>query len=283
MRAEDAPAAAAAGRIAIETLYPDEFPAAETDLRVRWSVARAAHLQETDPEGCWVAEVDGQVVGVALGLIREGVWGFSLFGLLPAFQGLGIGGPLYTRALAYGAHAERGGLIMSSSHPAAMGSYARSPGFRLVPTIRLAGVCRRDRAPSTSRCRPGDVEADAATLDRASRHARGASHRRDLPSYLAFPDRKLLVVEGEGFVIARDGSPALLAATNEAAAQELLWGAMLSGPEAGRVSLDAITGANQWAVRTGLEAGLALELEGPLYVRGRPGALAPYIPSGAYL
>lgn len=283
MRAADAPAAAAAGRLAIEGLYPDEFPAAESGARERWSVTRAAHLQETDPEGCWVAEVDGQVVGVALGLIREGVWGFSLFGLLPAFQGLGIGAPLYARALAYGARAQRGGLIMSSSHPAAMGSYARSPGFRLLPTIRLAGVCRRDRAPSRLRCRPGDVEADAATLDLASRHVRGASHRRDLPTYLASPGRQLLVVEGEGFVIARDGSPTLLAATNEAAAEELLWGALLSGPADGRVSVDAISAENQWAIRTGVEAGLALELEGPLYVRGRPGALTPYIPSGAYL
>ncbi len=283
MRPEDAPAAAAAGRIALEELYPGEFPGAESGARERWSVARAAHLQRTDPEGCWVAEVDGQVVGVALGLIREGVWGFSLFGLLPAFQGLGIGSPLYARALAHGARAQRGGLVMSSSHPAAMRSYARSPGFRLRPTVRLTGVCRRDRAPSALRCRQGDVEADAVTLDLASRHARGASHRRDLPTYLANPGVRLLIVEGEGFVVARDGSPALLAATNDAAAAELLWGAMLSGPDDGRVSVDAITAENQWAIRTGLEAGLALALEGPLYVRGHPGALAPYIPSGAYL
>ena len=91
------------------------------------------------------------------------------------------------------------------------------------------------------------------------------------------------MIEGEGFAVARDGSPALLAATNEAAAEDLRWGAFASGPRGGTVSFDFVTAENQWAIRVGLEAGLALSPDGPVYVRGEVGPLAPYLPSGAYL
>ncbi len=277
----DAPAAARVAHAALSELYPIAEEPEDVPLRERAQVARAAHLQQTDPGGCWVAEVDGDVVGVALGLVREGVWGFSLFGLLPAFQGLGIGGRLYAPALAYGAE-QPGGIILSSSHPAAMRRYARSAGFRLLPTVALSGAWNPAAAPAL-RCRPGDVDADAATLDLASRRARGASHRRDLPTALDKPGAALLVLEGEGFAVANSGSPVLLAATNEDAACDLLWGCLASGPRGGTVSYDFVTAENQWAIRVGLDAGLALAPDGPVFVRGELGTLAPYLPSGAYL
>jgi hypothetical protein len=33
----------------------------------------------------------------------------------------------------------------------------------------------------------------------------------------------------------------------------------------------------------GLEAGLSLNTDGPVFVRGEVGPMAPYLPSGAYL
>lgn len=280
--ARDAAAAATVARVALGALYPEELTPEERAVRVATGTARAAHVQQTDPGGCWVAEVDGQVVGAALGLLREGVWGLSLFAILPAFQGQGVGNRLYEPALAYGA-AEPAGLILSSTHPAAMRRYARSPGFALLPAVSLAGAWDPRRAPGTLRCRPGDLTRDAATIDAASRHVRGASHARDLPTLLDRPGAVLLVVEDDGFACARHGSVLLLAARSEATAEDLLWGAMTSGPRGGTVAIDFVTAQNQWAIRVGLEAGLAITPDGPVFARGEAGPLAPYLPSGAFL
>jgi len=282
--ARDAAAVAASARTSLEHFYPvQEAPSPEEDaIQVAGGTARVAHLQRTDPGGCWVAEHDGRIVGSALGLIREGLWGFSLFALLPAYQGRGIGTRLYAPALEYGA-GEPAGIILSSSHPAAMRRYARSAGYRLLPCVALSGAWDPRRVPAALRCRPGDLAADAATIEAASRHVRGASHMRDLPTLLQRPGTTLLVVDGEGFACVRGGDVWLLAARSEAAAEDLLWGAMTSGPRGGRCSYEFVTAENQWAIRVGLEAGLSLSTEGPMFVRGEIGPLAPYLPSGAYL
>jgi GNAT superfamily N-acetyltransferase len=282
LRPQEAAAAAAAGRTALEELYPEELSPDDEALRSAGATTRVAHLQRTDPGGCWVAEIDGEVVGVALGLIREGIWGFSLFGVLPAVQGRGIGSRIYAPALQYGAGAS-GGIILSSSHPAAMRRYARSPGYRLIPTVGLSGAWNRRGAPPALRCRAGDLSADAETIVAASRHARGASHLADLPTLLERPGSALLVIEGEGFACAHRGSPTLLAARTEAAAEDLLWGAITSGPRGGTVSVDFVSAENQWAIRAGLDAGLSITECGPMFLRGQLGTMAPYLPSGSYL
>lgn len=164
-----------------------------------------------------------------------------------------------------------------------MRRYARSPGFRLLPTVGFSGTWNPNRVPARLRCRPGDLAADAQTIDGASRHVRGASHMRDLPISLGRPGSALLVIEDEGFVCASNGSPWLLAARTEAAAEDLLWGAIASGPRGGTVAYDFVTAENQWAIRVGLEAGLSIAPDGPIFVRGRVGPMAPYLPSGAYL
>jgi GNAT superfamily N-acetyltransferase len=278
----DCAVAAAVARTAMETLYPETLTAEQDAIRTAGATARVAHTQRTDPGGCWVAEIDGQIVGAAVAIIREGVWGLSLLAILPGFQGLGIGSRLYEPALAYGA-AEPGGLILSSTHPAALRRYARSPGFRLVPMLGMSGICDRTRAPATLRSRPGDLDADAETIDAGSRHVRGASHLRDLPTHLDRPGSALLVVDGDGFACVSEGTVRLLAARTPEAAEDLLWSAMLGGPPGGPVTVDFVTADNQWAFRVGLEAGLAITDWGAIFVRGDIGPLAPYLPSGSYL
>jgi len=282
MRPQDAAAAAAAARTALEHLYPQEVVEEDEATRVAGGTARAAHLQRTDPGGCWVAELDGVVIGGAISLIREAIWGLSLLAVLPAFQGAGIGSRLYAPALAYGAD-QPGAIILSSSHPAAMRRYARSPGFRLLPAVELSGAWDRRRVPSALRCRPGDLARDADTIAAASRHVRGASHLRDLPTMLDLPGARLVVIDDEGFACARDGRVMLLAARTDAAAEDLLWGAITSGPRGGTVLCEFVTAENQWAIRTGLQAGLSISACGPVFVRGEVGPMAPYLPSGTYL
>src|SRR5690242_9362890 len=54
--------------------------------RIRFGRALA-----TDPGGSFVAEQDGRVVGCASALMREGLWGLSMFVVDPSAQGTGVG------------------------------------------------------------------------------------------------------------------------------------------------------------------------------------------------
>jgi GNAT superfamily N-acetyltransferase len=279
----DAPAAAAVGGSALSDQMPAEFQPstpAERDRLVRRQVARVAHLQATDPEGSWVAELDGEIVGVALGLVRDDVWGLSLLGIRPGLQGKGIGRRLLAAALGY-AEGRRGGIILCSTDPRAMRSYARA-GFAVKPALAAAGALNRARIPAGLRARPGDVEADRELLDAVSRHVRTASHHRDLGAFVDGGAR-LLVLDGRGFALSRDGSPVLVAAFDEEAASDLMWSCLAEGAPGAPVHVDYITQGNDWAVTVALDAGLSLSPEGPVFVRGDTGPFTPYLPSGAYL
>ena len=59
---------------------------------------RVHHLLGTDPGGCWVAEVDGAVVGTAVSFNRELMWVLASFAVRPDLQGAGIGAQLLAGA-----------------------------------------------------------------------------------------------------------------------------------------------------------------------------------------
>ena len=160
------------------------------------ALLRLRRLLDADPGGAWVAERDGAVAGVALALLREGLWGLSLLVVDPRAQGEGVGRELLARACAYGDGA-RGHVILSSSDPRAMRAYARL-GLELHPAIAATGVAagRRDaggrpprrpgrprRSPrrSTARCAApptaSDILAMLAGRPRAARGARSAATR----------------------------------------------------------------------------------------------------------
>ena len=133
MRDEDV---ADADRVCVEVLYGPATGEDESQRRVRQH-ARIRHILDTDAGGCWVAEHDGRVEGVGLSLLREGVWGFSLFGVAEKVQGRGVGRALFERCWRYGAQA-RGHLILSSTNPQAMTIYART-GLPIRPCVAFAG------------------------------------------------------------------------------------------------------------------------------------------------
>jgi GNAT superfamily N-acetyltransferase len=274
MRAEDVDPARVVADAALgipETGEPEES-------RVSRVLGRIAHLVETDAGGAWVAEAEDAVVGLALALMREGVWGLSLFAVAPELQGQGIGKRLLDAALAYGDGA-RGAIILSSEDPKAMRRYARA-GFALRPTVAAAGIVDRAALPAELPVREGgqsDFEL-AATVDR---EVRGAAHGPDLAVMLGF--HRLHVCDDRGYVVEREGRPVLLAARDEEAARAMLWAAFAQSPPGGTVSVDFITAGQDWAVDVALAAGLALSPNAALFVRGELGPLAPYLPSGAYL
>ena len=94
---------------------------------------------------------------------------------------------------------------------------------------------------------------------------------------------ELLVIPGRGWAVARDGSPAVVAALDEEAATDLTWSCLATGEAGAPTHIDFISQGNDWAVALALDAGLSLTPDGPTFVRGELGPLAPYLPSGAYL
>jgi GNAT superfamily N-acetyltransferase len=266
---------------ALQTQIPAEFvDAVEEEHRARRGQFRIAHLQRTDPAGAWVADHDGEIVGVSLALVRERVWGLSLFGVHPDHQSRGIGRQLLDAALGY-ADGSRGAIVLSTTDPRAMRRYALA-GFDMLPCVTFAGVVDRGAIPAGLRTRPGSAADDRELCDAVSRHVRGAAHGEDLDA-LERTGSALLVHDDGGWAAVRDGSPALLAARDETIATDLLWSALATSKPGESVHVDFVRAGHDWAVRTCLAARLAIGPEGPVFVRGDVGPFAPYLPSGAYL
>jgi hypothetical protein len=162
-----------------------------------------------------------------------------------------------------------------------MRAYA-SAGFSLRPAVSAAGVLNRHAIPAGLRARAGDLARDRGTCDLASRHVRGAAHGPDLEMFVA-GGCKFLAIDGEGFAMHREGTPVVLAATSEEAAHDLLWSCFAAAAPGATLHVDWITAGHDWAIEAVLAAGLALSPEGPVFVRGAVGPMAPYLPSGAYL
>jgi hypothetical protein len=267
-----------ADRVCVDVLYTP-FAGEEESQRAARQHARIRHLLSTDPGGAWVAECDGRVEGVALALIREGVWGFSLFGVAHALQGRGVGRELFARCWEYGAGGS-GHIILSTTNPQAMGIYART-GLPIRPCVAAAGIPDVTRAPDVDDV----VEAGEAGLplaDAIGRELRGAGHGRDLPVPMAHGAR-LLVLEDRAFALARDGNLIMLGARDVEAARHMLWAVLVGAGPGATVNVDFLTAGQDWALPVCLDARLALSPDGPMFAGGTLGPLSPYIPSGAYL
>jgi GNAT superfamily N-acetyltransferase len=279
MAAADVPAAEAVARAA---LY-DGAPGVDDPVTIARGLRRIAHLQRTDPGGAWVAEAPGgALVGMALALVREGIWGLSLFGVAAEHRNRGVGRALLDAAFTtHGADA-RGHLILSSESPAAMRRYARL-GLDLRPCVGAAGIPDRSRLGAEE----GDVRdagADGVPVaDAIGRAVRGAGHGVDLPVALQDPGARLLLFEDRAFALVRKERISLVAGLDDAAATRALNAALAAMPPGATASVDFLTAGQDWAVRACLDAGLALSPDGPFFTGGDLGPLRPYVPSGAYL
>ena len=257
---------------------PPEF---DDGTRRDWIRERTRSLIETDPGGQWLLEdEDGEAVGMASALVRDGIWGLSGMTVLPDRQAKGAGTKLMRAALTH-AEGTRGGLICSSVDPKAMRLYARA-GFDLRPCVAAAGIVDRTKIPASLESRESDDAEQAAELSVPVRG--GAYGAEDLAALAARPGFGMRLLDGRGFAIHYgNGSPSVLCAHDEEAAQDLLWSCFAHGQPGASVHVDFITAGQDWAVQTVLRAGLPLSPEGPLYTRGDLGPLRPWLPSGSLL
>lgn len=285
MRAEDVPAAerlSAEGFHELDTrMFRRSWP--EPELRpaargAHW-VTRTRHFLETDPGGCWVAEDETGLLGIATSFNREKLWCLATYAVRPGLQGRGIGRSLLAAALHHGRGSLRG-MLSSSSDPKAVRRY-RLAGFSLHPQMFLTGTVERSALPVVAKVREGSA-GDIDLMDSIDRQTRGAAHGPDHPMMLGF--WRLLVSDtttGSGYAyVDEKGNVALLAATNRRTATRVLWAALADAP--GEVGIHHVTAANEWAIDVGMAARLELHQDGYLGLRGMAPP-TPYLHNGALL
>jgi GNAT superfamily N-acetyltransferase len=285
MRPDDLPAAE---RLSDETFFELDTrthaagrpePARRSpEERTLWQ-DRTAHVLGHDPGGCWVADDDGEVVGIAVSLRREVVWVLSTFTVAPGMQGRGIGTPLLAAAAQHGAACTRG-MLAASVDARAVRMYHRA-GFALHPQMVLSGTVDRSVLPVVEKVRDGSL-GDVDLMDSLDRAARGAGHGVDHAQMLS--TWRVLVSDsgtGSGYAyLDHRGRLALLAASNRRTATRLLWAVLAEG--AAETSVEHLTGANQWALEVGFAARLQLRTQGYLALRGMDPP-SPYVHHGALL
>ena len=253
-------------------------PERRTPDRAALWVTRTLRFLDSDPQGCWVAEHDGEVLGFATSYRRDTTWFLATFAVLPHLQGRGLGKALLHTALDHGRGTLRG-MLSASDDPRALRRY-RLAGFDLHPQMELSGRVDRASLPVLERVREATA-GDVTMMDSVDRATRGAAHGAD-HDFLLGSCRALVVDHraGEGYVYFDDRGVVLLAATNRRTAARLLWAGRADSGE--RVSVPHVTAANQWAIEVGMAAGLSLRTRGYLGVRGmRPPA--PYLHHGSLL
>ncbi len=245
---------------------------------------RTRHFLGTDPDGSWVAEDGGTVVGMSQSFVREDYWMLSQLGTVPGRQGHGVGRELLRLALSHG-DPRSPGTIQCSRDPKAMALYA-SFGFVLHPVVAAWGVMRPGsvaRPAEVRRLEPDAVtarELDAVTA--IDREVRRSSRTVDIVSMLAQPGNRLLLHADRGYAVARDERIVTLGARDEESASLVLRTMLAEAPAGETIEINWLTSAQQWAIRVVVEAGIELQPYGPVMVRGMDGPPSPYIPSGGY-
>jgi GNAT superfamily N-acetyltransferase len=279
LRSEDEAGAEAAWDLAYRTLLeganlpvPPRTPGSIEDAR-----RRMAYLRSTDPGGSWVAESDGEIVGVAQAHLRGDTWVLATLGVVPHRQDRGLGRALLDRALAYG-DPESPGAIFSSPDPRAVYRYVRA-GFTLHPAATAHGPVRRPVARQPG-VRDGSLD-DLGIVDGVDAEVRGSVRRSDV-GFLLSLGSELLVDEDGGYALVRGGRLSMLAALDEEIAVRLLLDAVSRSQGHGTVDVSWLTAGQQWAVRTLALAGVPIHVHESIMVRGRWEPRHPYLPNGIF-
>ncbi|MCW2835221.1 MAG: GCN5-related N-acetyltransferase [Nocardioides sp.] len=259
--------------------WPDPQPRPAT-RNGAW-IKRTRQALVTDPEGCWVAEVDGEVVGGAISRVRELMWILASFAVRPEHQRHGIGLQLLAAAMYHGRSCLRG-MFAASADPGAVRRY-RLAGFSLHPQMFVTGVVDRGAIPVVERVRDGSA-GDIDLLNSIDRQTRGAAHLSD--HELLLGQFRLLVCERNNAAayayVDESGSPCLVAGTSRRTAQDVMWEGLGSSTPGSSVSVHHITAANAWAIDVGMAARMSLHQSGYLCLRGMKPP-SPYVHHGSLL
>ena len=129
-------------------------PATPPSVSSRFGASALRH----DPDGFWVAEVDGALVGFGIAVQREHVWYLAALHVRPAYQSRGLGAEIIRRALA----AARPGSLLTvgadARNPVSNALYGRFGMFPETPLLEVAGPAGggRYRHPQVPGLPPAD-------------------------------------------------------------------------------------------------------------------------------
>lgn len=266
MRLEDVEEAAQVSALAFDERTPDGRPGRGAQREHLWRTRTARCVRE-DGAGCWVVDLDGEMLGFATSIRRELLWALGTWTVLPQWQGHGLGAVLMAASTRY-AHGALRRMVSSSSDPRAVRRYLLA-GFDLHPTMTLRGVVNATDLPRVDRIRDGH-SSDLEWMMSLSRQARGAAHSAGDHAFLSSAGDLLVVDRAgrRGFAhLSPDGSVALLAASDRRTAGDLFVEA-LRRRDGEAFTQGHLSGANQWALRAGAAAGLTLTTEGYLGLAG---------------
>jgi GNAT superfamily N-acetyltransferase len=238
---------------------------------------RMRYLRETDPEGAWVADDGGKIVGLAEAQRRGDIWVLAILGVVPGFQDHGVGRSLLERALAYGSPMSPG-AIFSSPDPRAMYRYL-SAGFTLHPTAAAYGPVRRPLVEPPG-VRVGSV-ADLEQVQAVDRTVRGVDRGGDIEFLLA-TGLQLLVDDRGGYAVVQSGRLTMLSALDEEIATDLVVSTMARCPTGEPMDVSWITAEQQWAFSALARGGVPLQIQGSVMMRGGWQPQRPYLANGIF-
>lgn len=255
-------------------------PAARDEALAAGWRRRCHHLVDHDGPGCWVAEDERGIIGIATSMRRETWWGLSSLFVVAGAQDGGVGGRLLDAALQHSQGAVRG-LICSTHDPRAVRRY-HAAGFALHPTMFGHGVLDRSLLPVVDHVREGSA-ADHDLCDSLDRQTRGAGHGVDHAVLL--DQHPLVMVDGStgsGYAYVGPHGPYTLAASNRRTAQRLLWESLARTVPGEPVTVRNLTAEQDWAVDVLMDARLSLHSRGYLAYRFMKPA-TPYVPGPHFL
>jgi len=174
------------------------------------------HILSTDPDGSWLAEVDGLVVGYAQAIIRGDIWFLCQLFVQPEVHAKGVGQELLRRAMAYGeGRGARVYSVVSSTSPVAQSLYMRAGMFARAVGYRLSGpvapLCDLTLPDSCTAKRIVECDGWRERVDALDRAVFGAQRGADHDLYRTWGGR----VEAAAFALLREHEFAGYAYTEE--------------------------------------------------------------------
>lgn len=253
-------------------------PRPRSDVQREYFLSGLRRFVERDPDGAWVAEDDGGVVGMVAAVRRGSFWGLSMLFVHPDWQSRGLGRRLLDAGLKCAAGAEVR-MILSSADPRALRRYSLA-GLNIHPTVEAIGTIDPTAIPDDLPGRSGD----AGDLDLvASVDAGLRGSRAEDVEYLLGAGGTMQVIDrrdGRGYVVHRDRRLVMLGASDDVTASALLWRFLAQA--GGEVEIWGLTARQNWAVKVALAARLEVAAAGALFLAGQESPPAAWLPSGWY-
>ncbi len=203
---------------------------------------------QDDPDGLWIAEDDGEVLGFAFSWVCGEMWFLAELFVAPARQGSGIGNELLKRTMEHArkSNATNKVLITFAFNTVSQGLYIRHGLFPRLPLYLLKvprDVLLTRLQESKFRVAPIEI-ADLRSLAAIDAHALGTSRDKHHRYLLADGATKAVVLRaGDEFVgyayVSRDGQIGPLAVTRTDAMGAAFQTALKLAAESGASQISA--------------------------------------------